>query len=245
MLTRILGVSLLAGVLAGLLVAGVQLFTTVPLILKAEVYEKASETAAKPDKTSWSLDGGEARIWLAHGDKADGHAGAEAWEPGDGLERSIFTSVATVGTAVGFSLMLLAVMLASGVRITARTATLWGLGAFIATGLAPSLGLPPELPGSAAAALDQRQLWWLATASLTALGIWLMFQRPGALTLAAGAVLIVAPHVVGAPQSHEFASTAPAELAGHFASASLAVHALLWTTIGATVGYFWSRSEPA
>lgn len=245
MLTRILGVSLLAGALAGLLVAGVQHFTTVPLILKAEVYEKASEAAPKPDKTSWNWDGGQARVWLVHGDKAVGHAEAEAWGPEDGIERTAYTSIATVGTAVGFALMLLAAMIASGVQINARTATLWGLGAFIATGLAPSLGLAPELPGSAAAALEQRQIWWLATAAATAVGIWLMFQRSGIVWTAVGALLIVAPHIVGAPQSHEFTSTAPAELSGHFASASLAVHALLWTAIGAAAGYFWAKSEPA
>ena len=41
MLMRILATGLVAGVLAGGIVAGLQTVTTTPLILKAEVYEKA------------------------------------------------------------------------------------------------------------------------------------------------------------------------------------------------------------
>ena len=61
------------------------------------------------------------------------------------------------------------------------------------------------------------------------------------IVLAAGIVLIMAPHVIGAPHAGAFTSTAPAELAGHFTSASLAVHAVLWLLVGATSGYFWQR----
>lgn len=250
MLTRILGISLAAGAIAGVLTATIQHFVTVPLILQGEVYEKAAES--KAEKTSWTLDSG-ARVILAHADalaQPEGHAGhhqdaAEAWEPADGTERTLYASVATVGTGVGFALMLLAAMLASRVPINVRSAALWGLGAFIATGLAPGLGLSPELPGSAAAELLPRQIWWTSTALATAAGIWLLFQRAQPLTVAIGLLLIVAPHLIGAPHPDKFASTAPAELAGHFASASLAVQAVLWLTVGALVGYFWDRSQPA
>lgn len=243
MLTRILGVGLLAGVIGGLLVSAIQHVTTVPLILQAEVYEKAAEQAATPKKSSWNFDG-EARVILVHGDKAEHAAEAEAWGPADGIERTAYTSLATVGTAVGFAFMLLAVMLASKAAITLRTATLWSLGAFIATGLAPGLGLSPELPGSAAAELLPRQIWWFATAALTATGIWLLFQRSSATAIAIALAVIALPHVIGAPKVHEFTSTAPAELAGHFTSTSLAVHALLWLAVGAFAGYFWQRTSP-
>jgi cobalt transporter subunit CbtA len=252
MLTRILGVSLLAGALAGVLVAGVQHFTTVPLILKAETYETADASSASDTgftRTTWSLGG--ARVHLAHtqaggNDHSAGeHADHEAWGPADGIERTLYTSLATIGTGVGFALMLLAIMIVSGVEITVRSATLWGLGAFVATGLATGLGLPPEIPGSAAAELLPRQIWWISTATATALGIWLLFQRSQPLAIAAAIVLIVAPHLIGAPEPEAFSSTAPAELAGHFASTSLAVQAMLLLLVGAFVGYFWRRFEPA
>ena len=247
MLTRILGVGLLAGVLSGFAVAGLQHVTTVPLILQAEVYEKAAEKAATPEHSSYNATG-EARLILVHDHEEAASGEPEAWEPADGLERTAYTSLATIGTAVGFSLMLLAAMIASGVRITARSAALWGLAAFVATGLAPGLGLSPELPGSAAAEQLPRQIWWVSTAAATAVGIWLMFRTEGGIWLAAGLALIALPHIVGAPHIHEFKSTAPAELAGHFTSTSLALHAVLWIAVGALSGFFWqrfSRSETA
>lgn len=240
MLTRILGVGLLAGVLSGLMVSGLQHVTTTPLILKAETYEKAAEKPAGQEHSSWNASG-EARLILVHGDAATVASQAEPWAPADGLERTAYTSLATVGTAVGFALMLLAAMLASGAEITAKSAALWGLGAFVATGLAPGLGLPPELPGSAAGDLLMRQTWWMATAAATAAGIWLMFRSPNHWALIAGIALIALPHVIGAPHPQAFSSTVPAEVAGHFTSTSLAVHAVLWVLVGATAGYFWKR----
>jgi len=66
------------------------------------------------------------------------------------LQRIAFTSIATIATAAGFALILLAGMLISGDEITVKTAFVWSLAAFVAAGLAPALGLAPELPGSAA-----------------------------------------------------------------------------------------------
>ena len=43
--------------------------------------------------------------------------------------------------------------------------------------LAPSLGLPPELPGMPAAELGPRQVWWLLTAAATAAGLALLAFR--------------------------------------------------------------------
>lgn len=242
MLTRILAVGLLAGALSGAVTAAIEHFTTVPLILEAEVYEKAAEKAAKPEHTSWNA--GEARLVLVaeheheHG-AAAGAEESEAWEPADGAERTAYASLAIVGAAVGFSLMLLAAMIASGAEITVRTATLWGLAGFLAVGLAPSLGLSPELPGSAAADLLSRQIWWIATAAATAGAIWLIFRQGTVLAIFAGLALVAIPHVIGAPQPAAFESTAPAELAAHFTSTSLVVHALLWIVVGAMTGFFW------
>ena len=245
MLTRLMAAGLLAGVVSGLFVSGMQQVTTVPLILQAEAYERAGAKPATLEH-SFLTPNVDARLVLVHGDahtEGDGApaSGTSAWVPADGFERTAATTVATVGTAAGFALMLLALMLASGAEITARTATLWGVAAFFATGMAPGLGLPPELPGSAAAELMPRQLWWVATAAATAAGMWLLFRTTGPARLAAGIVLIMAPHLIGAPHPSAFTSTAPAELAGHFTSASLAVHAVLWVLVGATSGYFWQR----
>lgn len=248
MLTRMMAAGLLAGVVSGLFVSGMQHVTTVPLILRAEAYEKLSVKPAAHDHSSLRTpetdQAGEPKLVFVHTDAPANTGAAQAapaWAPADGLERTVATSVATIGTAAGFAMMLLALMLASGTTITPRDAALWGVAGFFITGLAPGIGLPPELPGSAAADLVSRQIWWLATAVSTAAGIWLMFRTSGPARLAAGMALIAAPHLFGAPFPSEYASTAPAELAGRFTSASLAVHAVLWILVGATSGYFWQR----
>ncbi|MGL4395372.1 MAG: CbtA family protein [Hyphomicrobium sp.] len=246
MLTRIMTAGLLAGVIAGLFVSALQHVTTVPLILQAETYENGAPAPAAPKAdhhSSWQFEG-DAQVILAHA-PAPGEetaASPSVWAPADGLERTAFTTLATIGTAVGFALMLLAAMLASGTPVTAQSGTAWGMAAFLATGLAPGMGLPPELPGAAAADLVARQTWWLGTAMATAGGIYFMTRSAmGAAAMAVGAALIALPHVIGAPHPGMFASPVPAELAAHFVSQSLAVHAVMWVLVGATAGWVWQR----
>jgi cobalt transporter subunit CbtA len=234
MIRLVLVAGLLAGLAAGLATAVVQHFTTVPLIMAAEAYEGDTAVA--------SHDHAPAAAGAAAEDAHD-HGSANAWAPADGLERTLSTGAATVVSAVGFALMLIAAMLAAGERIGPSTALAWAAGGFAATGLATGLGLPPELPGSAYADLVARQAWWFGAAFATALGLWLLIRRPGVLAKAGGALLLVAPHAIGAPAAEGYASTAPAELAAHFAATSLVVHAVFWALTGAAVGIVWRRLE--
>ena len=239
MLTRLLASGLLAGVIAGVLVAGIELATTVPLILEAERYENAASHAGHHASATVPHD---ALIHRIHGGEPhDVDAPSVAERQPLTLRRAGLTAIATAGTAAGFALMLLALMLASGAQITPPTAALWGAAGFAATGLAPAFGLAPELPGSAEIDLHARQLWWLATAATTAFGLWGLWRwrtlGPGIGCLA----LIAIPHVAGAPVAHAYASAVPAELAARFAASSLGIQAILWTTLGALSGWFWLR----
>lgn len=246
MLMRLLSAGLMAGVLAGVCVAGLQHVTTTPMILKAESFEGVASPGAGHEHSDVRL-GTDPLFILAHSDKPatansdTNAASASVWSPADGLERSLATTVTTIGAAVGFGLMLLAAMLASNAKITAATAALWGAAGFVVTGLAPGLGLAPELPGSAAADIVSRQIWWLATAVLTAVGLWTIWHKPTLPIVAGSVALIALPHIFGAPNDGAYASSVPAELAAHFTSSSLAVHAVLWVLVGALAGYFWAR----
>ncbi|MDJ1158831.1 CbtA family protein [Chelatococcus sp. SYSU_G07232] len=237
MLNRVLVVGLLAGLVAGLAVAVLQHFTTTPLILAAETYETAGKTAALAGP-----DFGGARIVLAHtGHEPVAGAEAEGWKPEDGLARTFFTGLTTVVSAIGFALVLLAGMIAAGDEIDARRALAWAAAAFLATGLAPALGLAPELPGAAAGPLVARQAWWVATAVATAASLWLFLRTEAAWAKVLAALLLVAPHAVGAPHPAGFESRVPAELAAQFAARSLAVQAALWLLTGLAVGLIWTR----
>jgi cobalt transporter subunit CbtA len=229
MLTRILATGVLAGVLAGCLTALLQHATTTRLILAAERHLAGAREADAE------------RGVAAHAGHGAAHkpAGAAA-----GLQRTARTTLATIGVAVAFALLLLAAMTAQGAEITPRTALLWGMGGFIATGFGPALELPPELPGTLATeaprALMLRQAWWVATVAATAGGVWLLAT---ARARAVAVALILLPHLAGAPQSEESAALFPPGIASRFTAASLIVHAVLWALVGALSGYFWQRQR--
>ncbi len=253
MLTRVLATGLLAGLLAGLAVAVLQTFTTTPIILAAEVYEKADE--AKTQGAALVAPG-EAHLILVHagGDAhaAAGHEAGGSWEPQDGLERTLYAGTATIATAIGFGLIILAGMLFGGDRIDERRAMAWAAAGFVVTGLAPGLGLSPEVPGMVAADLAGRQLWWASTAVATALALWLILRSDNNWVRLAAVGLLIAPHIWGAPPPAEpVVTSVPAELAARFSATSLAVHATLWVLTGFFVGFWWRKlgssdvSQPA
>lgn len=236
MITRVLSVSLLAGLLAGLLVAALQHVTTTPLILQAEIYEAASASQPAPASVLFA-DG--ARIFLADGGTP--HSEMPEWKPNDGFQRTALTGLVTIGASIGFAALLLAGMLASGETITERRVLIWAACGFIAFGLAPAMGLAPGMPGSAAAEIRSRQLWWIMTAVVTAgsLFVFLRMDAPWVRALAALAMLL--PHLIGAPQPVAPESKVPAEIAGQFAALSLGVQAALWMITGFAVGVLWPR----
>src|SRR5215472_17299136 len=148
--------AVVAGDLVGAAVTLVQLFGTVPLILKGEVYERAAEPAA--------ADAAPAAAAHEHADHEHPEHDA-AWEPKEGFERNAFTAGANVLIAIGFALVLAGIFALRARTVTWYEGLLWGLAGFIAFTVAPGLGLPPEVPGVPAAPLGERQVWWAATAA--------------------------------------------------------------------------------
>ncbi len=171
-----------------------------------------------------------------HAAKATSEAVSEA-----DFGRHLLTSLATIVLAIGGALILLGLMVLDGGAITARRALPWGAGAFLALALAPAIGLPPELPGMPAADLAGRQIWWLATVLATAFGLWTIFCRGGPASIVLGVLVIVLPHVVGAPQPVSHDSAVPAGLAAQFVASSLAGSLLLWIIVSSVAGAVFDR----
>ncbi len=228
-----------AGVAVCIAVSAMQAVTTQPLLLQAEAFEIAGAEPAA------ALSPGEVSAAAVAHDHADGAAAhahdGEDWAPADGAERTLYTAAANlvVGTAV--ALILLALMTLGGRRIDAREGLLWGVGGFLAVALLPSLGLPPELPGTPAANIFGRQAWWLATAAASAAGLGLLACTRGWPLRAVGVGLLLLPHIIGAPQPPSLEAAYPAVLAGEFVTASLAVSALLWLLAGLAAGWLYQR----
>jgi cobalt transporter subunit CbtA len=217
--SQIFVVALIGGLIAGVFLTGVQQLAVGPIILEAETYEVAGQ---------------------------DGAAAAEdeAWAPEDGAERLIYSAVTNILTAVGLGLLLSAAFVLRGRRVGWRGGLLWGLAGFAAFNLAPTLGLPPEIPGAEAAPLIERQVWWVATVALTACGLALIAFSPQVPIKAVGLILIVGPHIVGAPQPDAHGGLAPVELENAFIYASLITNAVFWLVLGTLAGVLFNRFQP-
>ena len=224
---RLVAVAAMAGSLAGVLLALVHQVTTVPLILRAEVFEEAAAST-------------QAGTSAGSGHEHD-HDATVAWQPHDGFERIGVTVLTDVATGIGFALLLVALSELCGQHLNWRRGLYWGLGGFAAVALAPALGLPPELPGTQAAALLDRQVWWVATAALTAVGLALVFLVRKPLPVLAGVALIALPHLYGVPQPVVHGSLAPEELARKFALAAVLSSLLFWIVLGLLAGFFQQR----
>jgi cobalt transporter subunit CbtA len=235
MFKRIARTAGFAGLLAALWLTLLQSLWVAPLILEAETYEQAPATQVQ-----------------AHTDHSvAGHShDAQAWEPKNGWQRLLSTTGGNLVVAVGFALMLagLFTLRAPGLRAPGLRAPgplseglLWGLAGFAVFSLAPALGLPPELPGTAAAELSLRQTWWIGTAASTAAGLALLVFVDNRLMKLLGLAILVVPHVLGAPQPVVHESLAPSGLQTQFQIASLLTNALFWLGLGWVSAWLFRR----
>ena len=226
MVRRIFLTALIAGTVAGLFAAVVQRIQIIPLIERAEVYEAAETHHA------------------AHA----GLPGPQSWEPEAGLERTVYTVLADILTGIGFALLLtgaIALASLSGVVVDIRRGLLWGVAGFAVFTLAPSLGLPPSLPGMAGAELVQRQTWWVGTAIATAAGLGFIVFRSMPVFRVIGMALLILPHAIGAPEISENGGGVPPELAARFVVASGLAAALFWLVLGGMSGWLYRRLDRA
>lgn len=239
MIGRVVLAVLLAGIAAGLVMGAIQHVRLTPLILEAEAFERAGDPASHSHAAT--PDAGTPTAGEAESDGHD-HDHGEGWAPEDGWQRTLATTVTAAMTGAGFAAMLAAVSLLIGLPITRRNGIMWGLCGFLAVTLAPAVGLPPELPGMAAADLFARQVWWVGTIAATAAGIYLIATQKRLWTLGLAAVLIIAPHVIGAPVAPHGEGMVPAELVARFVANSIAANAIFWCIIGLFLGLVMDRT---
>ncbi|SFC86862.1 CbtA family protein [Tropicimonas isoalkanivorans] len=212
---------IVAGAAAGLLTGLLQLAFVQPVLLHAELYE--------------------AGVLVHRGAEAiSAHREWSGIDPArDGL--SLLFSMLVY---VGYGLLLTAAMALApdeGGSISPRAGAIWGVCGFVAAHLAPAFSLPPEVPGSAHVDLSQRQIWWHATVVVTAVALWLLAFGRGVWSIPVAAVLLLAPHVIGAPQPEHFEGPVPQEIAALFASRALGAGLAGWVLLGAILA--WLRRD--
>ena len=223
MISRIVTSAVFAGAATGLIFALLHFAFIQPVLLHAELYETGQ---------------------LVHFGGPSISATPEL--PAFDLMRNGLSVLISMMLYFGYALILVAVMSTaeqSGVEITARTGLIWGLAGFVATQLAPAISLPPEVPGVAAADVQMRQYWWFATVAMAAGAMWLLAFRFSMYGIAGAALLLLLPHIVGAPQPAAFEGPVPTEIGALFAARSLGVGLAVWMVLGGFCAYFWNTEE--
>ncbi|MBL4692601.1 MAG: CbtA family protein [Magnetovibrio sp.] len=215
MMYRLFATAMAAGVLVAVLVSMVEVYTTTPLILEAEGYEVST-------------------VIIGH---VHDHS---AWSPENGWERFGYTVVANVVTTISFALFLVVGLSFGPKQADRRTGFLMAIAGFAAFTLAPTMGLPPELPGMPTADLHARQMWWLATVLCTLGGLYCLFLTDIEPVKILGILIVLAPHIWGAPHPLTQASEVPATLAAHFAASSIVISAILWGLLGYFAPLFYN-----
>lgn len=225
MLTRILTSALFAGAAAGLIVALLQLFFVQPVLLHAELYETGA---------------------LVHfgGDPVSAHPEL----PGlfDEPMRNLLSVLFTMLTYTGYALVLVALMSQAerqGHVVTARHGIIWGIAGFVAFHFAPGFTLAPEVPGVAAADVGARQIWWVATVATAGIAMWLIAFGGNLVSYVVAALLLIAPHVIGAPEPDTFTGPVPTEIGALFAARAFGIGMAAWVLLGAFAAYFWQTES--
>lgn len=243
--------ALVAGCAAWLLAAGLHFAFVQKYILLGEEYETGAAVhfaGVAPQTDDHAT--GEAHSHDAateehsHDATAEGHTHDEGGEEPSTFTRNLWTVVFSGLVYIAYAMILVAgfgLARTYGRGITAREGLLWGVAGFATFQLAPAMGLAPELPGTLAADLGARQVWWWGTALATATGLGLLGYGRSLLTTALAVLLLAAPHVIGAPELDGFSGVAPPEVAGAFSARVLGVGLAVWAMMGWVAGYVWAR----
>ena len=238
MFRRIVFSSLLVGLIAGVLLSGIQIVAVNPIIFAAESFE-LPEVEPAPG----AHDHG-------HGDDGHGHHhhDHDDWAPADGVERTFYTVLSNVLAGIGFALVLSALMSQFQHRASVAKGLLWGAGGYIAFYLAPAVGMPPEIPGIEAPPVEYRQLWWMAAVTGVGAGLLVLSFAPVkfkvlSVLLMAAPFLLPIPHAQGPAFAHPDPAAVEQLTALHqqFIWATAGANFAFWVALGVASAWFVSR----
>jgi cobalt transporter subunit CbtA len=227
--------ALFAGVAAGLLAALMHFAFVQKYILLGEDYESGAAVHFAGVK------GAEVQAETGHDHAEHDHGdGAEAgpWQ------RNGLTTLSYMLLYAGYALVIVAGFALArhfGQPVTPFGGMCWGIAGYVSLFLAPALGLAPDLPGTAAADLTSRQVWFVATAICTATAIAMAAYGRGPIWVLAAAALAALPHLIGAPDLEGFSGLAPPEVAAAFAARTIVVPLAAWSLMGWLAAWLWDR----
>ncbi|RLQ87489.1 CbtA family protein [Notoacmeibacter ruber] len=222
MFTRLITSAVFAGAGAGLIAALLQLTFVQPVLLHAELYESGQLVHFGAEAVS------------AHPDLG-----------GLDLMRDGLSVLFSMLLYTGYALLLLPLMAIAeqrGQSLDGKTGLIWGAIGFLVIQFAPGFTLAPEVPGVAAADVFARQFWWVGTVVAAGVAAGLIAFTRSWFAWIGAAVLLLAPHLIGAPEPESFAGPVPPEIAALFAARAFGVALVGWALLGAFAAYFWRTS---
>ena len=218
--------AVVCGAIAGVLATVMQMLLVTPLLMEAELFET-----------------GQSMHFITDGSPESPIKHVDIWED---PYRHLMTLCFNLVTFTGFGFILVAAMAffqKRGFTLSKAEGIVAGVSGFIVFQLAPSVGLPPELPGTISVAVGLKQAWWIITILSTTVGILLLFLGKYKVVSGAGIIFIIIPHLIGHPKLETYFGVAPPELAAEFASRALAVSLVTWIILGVISSQFWKYLE--
>ena len=218
--------AVVCGAIAGVLATAMQMLLVTPLLMEAELFETGQSTH-----------------FIIDGSPESPMKHVNIWED---PYRHLMTLFFNLVTFTGFGFILIAAMALfqkRGFSLSKAEGIVAGVSGFIVFQLAPSVGLPPELPGTISVAVGLKQAWWIITILSTTVGILLLFLGKYKVVSGAGIIFIIIPHLIGHPKLETYFGVAPPELAAEFASRALAVSLVTWIILGVISSQFWKYLE--
>ncbi len=225
----------ISGLIAGTILTCLQSAKVFSLIYKAEEFENGEfiHYKSSPQEKLSSKTQEDHQVNHKGSPSAVHEHEEDAWAPKDGIQRWLFTLLANTSLATGWSFLLCSVLLFVQ-RINLKTGVLLGVLGYLTFFVAPSLGLSPELPGTEAASLDRRQAWWVFTVLATGGAFCLLFFSKNYFAKSFAVLLLILPHVIGAPHPEVHGGTAPDAMLKAFILATFITNGVFWLILGST-----------
>ncbi len=252
MTKRMVTSAVFAGFAAGLIAVLLHFAFVQKLILLSEQYESGTLTHFAGGSSTHDHDVAPAQPEdpakaEGHSHDEDGHGAGHSHgaSTASDLQRNGLTALFMILVYTGYALVLTAGFAAAelwGRKIGPAEGLLWGIAGFAAFQLAPAMGLAPALPGTVAADITARQIWWWSTVLATGGGIALLAYGRQVWAFALAGALLAAPHVIGAPEVEGYFGAAPPEVAGAFSARVLGAALVVWAALGWIAGHFWASS---
>ena len=218
--------AVVCGAIAGVLATAMQMLLVTPLLMEAELFET-----------------GQSMHFITDGSPESPIKHVDIWED---PYRHLMTLCFNLVTFTGFGFILVAAMAffqKRGFTLSKAEGIVAGVSGFIVFQLAPSVGLPPELPGTIGVTVGLKQTWWIITILSTTVGILLLFLDKHKVVSGVGIIFVTIPHLIGHPKLETYFGVAPPELAAEFASRALAVSLIAWIILGVISSQFWKYLE--